>query len=170
MYWWYKAAELVRVGRAKRFGLITTNSLRQTFARRVVQAQLEGSLSLVFAIPDHPWVDTGDGAAVRIAMTVGEAGDHLGELLEVMDERPLEDGSSQITICTTRGRIQPDISLGASISQARLLKASEGLSSNGSMLGGRGFLVPPDSDLRGPEGIIRPIINGNDLLSDCLEG
>ena len=27
-------------------------------------------LSLVFAIPDHPWVDASEGA-VRIAMTVG---------------------------------------------------------------------------------------------------
>ena len=32
MYWWHKAAELVRAGKAKRFGFITTNSLRQTFA------------------------------------------------------------------------------------------------------------------------------------------
>ena len=77
LYWWHKAAELARAGRAKRFGLITTNSLRQTFARRVVQAQLSAKppLSLLFAIPDHPWVDTAEGAAVRIAMTVGTAGD-----------------------------------------------------------------------------------------------
>jgi hypothetical protein len=37
LYWWHKAAGLVRAGQARRFGLITTNSLRQTFARRVVQ-------------------------------------------------------------------------------------------------------------------------------------
>ena len=28
------------------------------------------AVALVFAIPDHPWVDSADGAAVRIAMTV----------------------------------------------------------------------------------------------------
>jgi hypothetical protein len=71
MYWWHKAAEFVRAGKTRRFGLITTNSLRQTFNRRVVQNQLSQSLALAFAIPDHPWVDTADGAAVRIAMTVG---------------------------------------------------------------------------------------------------
>jgi len=56
MYWWHKAAELVRAGKVSRFGFITTNSLRQTFARRVVEAQIVGSppLSLLFAIPDHP--------------------------------------------------------------------------------------------------------------------
>ena len=37
--------------------------------------RLEGEVlelleSLAYAIPDHPWVDTVDGAAVRIAMTV----------------------------------------------------------------------------------------------------
>ena len=30
MYWWDKAAELARAGKIKRFGFITTNSLRQT--------------------------------------------------------------------------------------------------------------------------------------------
>jgi len=154
MYWWARAAALVAHGQATRFGLITTNSLRQTFNRRVVQAALSGEpvlpvnalaghearmaaeragggkahwrdplgsgerargsggragsgeraslvgggragnagplmvpnahksvpdiahspacgVSLVFAIPDHPWVDSANGAAVRIAMTVG---------------------------------------------------------------------------------------------------
>jgi type II restriction/modification system DNA methylase subunit YeeA len=75
MYWWYNAAETVRNGQAERFGFITTNSLKQTFNRRVMQPFLEGDtppLVLRFAIPDHPWVDSTDGAAVRIAMTVAE--------------------------------------------------------------------------------------------------
>ncbi|MFZ4626523.1 MAG: DNA methyltransferase, partial [Rhodoferax sp.] len=130
MFWWARAAALVAAGGVQRMGLITTNSLRQTFNRRVVQAALDGHLplttpvgthdpathakqqtvrpelglpracrgvegqsnattsnatavagadtplnaqargQLVFAIPDHPWVDSADGAAVRIAMTV----------------------------------------------------------------------------------------------------
>ena len=36
MYWWHRAAELIRAGTARRFGFITTNSLRQTFQRRVL--------------------------------------------------------------------------------------------------------------------------------------
>ena len=73
MYWWHIAAESVRAEQARQFGFITTNSIRQTFNRRVIQAQLEAKnpLSLAFAIPDHPWVDAADGAQVRIAMTVG---------------------------------------------------------------------------------------------------
>jgi hypothetical protein len=42
MYWWHHAACLVRAGAARQFGFITTNSLRQTFNRRVVQAALDG--------------------------------------------------------------------------------------------------------------------------------
>ena len=76
MFWWDKAAGLARSGQVQRFGLITTNSLRQTFNRRVLEHHLsaEPPLSLLFAIPDHPWVDSADGAAVRIAMTVGDFG------------------------------------------------------------------------------------------------
>jgi hypothetical protein len=42
MHWWSRAADLVAKGKVKRFGLITTNSLRQTFNRRVVQTALDG--------------------------------------------------------------------------------------------------------------------------------
>ncbi len=71
-FWWQRAAELVRSGALRRFGLITTNTIRQTFGRRVIQSHLEAKqpLSLVYAVPDHPWVDDSQGADVRIAMTV----------------------------------------------------------------------------------------------------
>ena len=70
MFWWARAAALVAAGQVERMGLITTNSLTMIFNRRVVQSTLESGVSLLFAIPDHPWVDSADGAAVRIAMTV----------------------------------------------------------------------------------------------------
>jgi hypothetical protein len=76
MYWWHRAAQETSASRTRRFGLITTNSLPQAFNRRVVQAHLEhvNGISLAFAIPDHPWVNASDSAAVRIAMTVGAQG------------------------------------------------------------------------------------------------
>jgi hypothetical protein len=39
MFWWHHAAQLVAQGQLSRFGFITTNSLTQTFNRRVVQAR-----------------------------------------------------------------------------------------------------------------------------------
>jgi hypothetical protein len=53
MFWWHHAAAQVACGRARRMGLITTNSLRQTFNRRVVQAALDKG-TMHMAIPDHP--------------------------------------------------------------------------------------------------------------------
>ncbi len=73
MYWWDLAAKAVRNKQARRFGFITTNSIVQAYSRRLLDSHTKGAnpLHLVFAVPDHPWVDAEDGADVRIAMTVG---------------------------------------------------------------------------------------------------
>ncbi|MCB9184483.1 MAG: class I SAM-dependent DNA methyltransferase, partial [Flavobacteriales bacterium] len=73
LYWWDKAASLVGKARAKSFGLITTNSITQAYSRKLIDKHLSdrGQVSLRYAIADHPWVESSDGAAVRIAMTVG---------------------------------------------------------------------------------------------------
>ena len=172
LYWWHKAAELTRAGRAKRFGLITTNSLRQTFARRVVQTQMSAKppLSLLFAIPDHPWVDTAEGAAVRIAMTVGAAGELPGELLEVTGEEPQPDGSEKVSFKSHTGKISADLTTGADVTTAVELRANENLTSRGMMLFGDGFIVTPEEaaklglgKVRGLEKIIHPYRNGRDL-------
>ncbi|MCG3195523.1 MAG: hypothetical protein DIJKHBIC_04806 [Thermoanaerobaculia bacterium] len=82
MYWWNHAATLARRGEIRRFGFITTNTISQAFQRKVLERHLTAKdpLSIVFAVPDHPWVDSADGAAVRVAMTVAEAGERTGTL------------------------------------------------------------------------------------------
>ncbi|MDZ4405969.1 DNA methyltransferase [Prosthecobacter sp.] len=176
LYWWHKAAELVRTGKAQRFGLITTNSLRQTFARRVVQLHLSAKppLSLAFAIPDHPWVDTAEGAAVRIAMTVGVAGESEGDLLEVTEEEPHDDGSSIVKFAPTKhGKIFGDLTVGSNISNITPLKANYGLANPGVQLSGQGFVVTPE-ELTGLAGstrsaLLRPYITGRDLMQETRE-
>ncbi len=170
MYWWHKAAQLVREGQARRFGLITTNSLRQTFNRRVVQNQLGESLALAFAIPDHPWVDTADGAAVRIAMTVGARDTTAGDLYTVTDEKPDNEGASDVTMSHQRGTIQADLTVGAAVAEAQPLRANENLTARGFMLGGEGFLITHGEAVKfGLEknkalrSVIRPTRNGRDL-------
>ena len=76
MYWWDHAADLLARKKTvlRQFGLVTTNSISQVFQRRVMERHLNATnpISLVFAIPDHPWTKaTKDSAAVRIAMTRG---------------------------------------------------------------------------------------------------
>ena len=174
MYWWQKAADLVARGKVRRFGFITTNSMHQVFARRVVQAALtaRNPVSIVFAIPDHPWVDGAGNAAVRIAMTVADAGKHDGQLLTVVKEMPGPDGESLVTLQEQRGPILADLRIGADVASATPLLSNEALCSRGMSLHGAGFIVTPSQAetlglgrTPGLEKIIRHYRNGRDLTS-----
>ncbi|WP_018234415.1 class I SAM-dependent DNA methyltransferase [Thioalkalivibrio thiocyanodenitrificans] len=173
MYWWHIAASKVRYGEARQFGLITTNSLRQTFNRRVLEPHLSDSkkpLSLLFAIPDHPWVSANDGAAVRITMTVGGYGEQKGTLRHVVQESDIDDDAIDVVLNSRKGRIHGDLSVGANIAGVVKLMASGGLSSNGVMLAGSGFIVTDEEATALGYGadnaltnIIRDYRNGRDL-------
>ena len=64
-YWFVKAGEQVGAGKAKRVGLVSTNSIRGGANRRALQAALEGR-PIFEAWGDEPWVI--DGAAVRVSL------------------------------------------------------------------------------------------------------
>lgn len=146
MYWWHTAAEKVRSGEALRFGLITTNSLRQTFNRRVVSPHLNANnpLSIHFAVPDHPWVDTAMCAAVRIAMTVGVPGEKTGLLSKVATEEERGDEAAAIEFLNLVGLIQADLRVGADVGSVAALQANEKVSCPGVKLHGAGFIVSPE--------------------------
>lgn len=174
MYWWHIAAETVRHGQAQRFGFITTNSLRQTFNRRVLEPHLGDAkkpLSLAFAVPDHPWVDGNDGAAVRIAMTVGVAGEHLGFLRQVTREVPNEDREArEVQLSQRDGKLFADLGIGADVASADTLQANANISSPGVKLHGAGFIVTPEEaahlgleEIERLENVIRDYRNGRDL-------
>ena len=184
MYWWHQAAKLVRRGELRRFGFITTNSLRQTFNRRVVAGHLLPSptgretgdggvpLSLAFAIPDHPWVDASDGAAVRIAMSVGVAGETPGRLWTVIDEGGADGDAVKVQFSERRGRINADLTLGANVAGTMSLRANAAISSRGAQLIGSGFIVTPEQAatlglgrIPNLERHIRPYRNGKDLTA-----
>ncbi|MDX9734352.1 MAG: class I SAM-dependent DNA methyltransferase [Thermoanaerobaculia bacterium] len=169
MYWWNHAATLVRAARLTRFGLITTNSITQTYSRRIVERALKtgAPASIVFATADHPWVDSGNGAAVRIAMTVVAPGMGEGTLLDVVAEgAPDADGAVLPITRIWRGRIAPDLSLGPAASGIVALKANEALSFMGVTLIGNGFRLTSEeaSALGWPTSpVVRPFFMGRDL-------
>ncbi len=190
MHWWSHAAALVASGQLRRAGLITTNSFTQIFNRRVVQVAMAQGVELAFAIPDHPWVDSSDGAAVRIAMTVMRrkpaASPGLAEaisagegcLFNVLQELPGEQGEVNVVLAESAGLIHADLSVGANVSDALPLQANQNLSSRGVQLFGAGFIVTADEAAellplpRAGEGrgegrsastIIRDYRNGRDL-------
>lgn len=185
MYWWDKAAlaargwkpatEKARAKGTRRFGLITTNSLRQTFNRKVLEPHLadpKTPLSLTFAIPDHPWVDSGDGAAVRIAMTVAERGKAAGRLLTIAEEGKgqTEAEGRLVRFETQIGKIFANLRIGADVASAVALRANQNIAGMGVKLHGAGFIVTESEATRflaenTEEGRhhIRRFVNGRDL-------
>lgn len=170
MFWWSKAAAETAQGGCKRFGFITTNSIHQAFNRRVLEpflADTKKPLHLAYAIPDHPWVDSADGAAVRIAMTVGAPGKSEGILERVTAETAREDGENDVSLARSSGTLSADLKLGADLGSAVALGSNDKLAGMGVALHGSGFILQPEEAeslrLSGP-GVIKAYLGGADLL------
>ncbi|RST87523.1 class I SAM-dependent DNA methyltransferase [Aquibium carbonis] len=156
----------------RRFGFITTNSITQTFSRRVIERHMAAKepLSLVFAVPNHPWMKAVDKAAVRIAMTVAEKGDKEGMLAEVVSEVDLNTDTPQIGLETREGKVRANLTVGADLAAAKALVGNDLLSSPGVKLHGAGFIVTPAQArslglgaVVGLEQHILPYRNGRDV-------
>ncbi|MCB0596799.1 MAG: class I SAM-dependent DNA methyltransferase [Lewinellaceae bacterium] len=142
MYWWHKAATLVLDQKLKRFGLITTNSITQTKNRQIIEKHLQVGLKINLAIPDHPWVDSTDGAAVRIAMTIASCDQIIGELWKVIKETENNDDDGlKVQFAIQRGVIHSNLQVGAAINKAVPLKSNKDLVYQGVKLVGAGFIV-----------------------------
>jgi hypothetical protein len=172
MYFWDHAAKLVKARALVRFGFITTNSITQAFNRRVLEGHMAGGgLSIVYAIPNHPWPGDSDSAAVRVAMTVAEHGSLEGTLEAVIAEREVPDSAPEVTLAARRGMLHADLKIGPNLGSAVQLRANDGVSSNGMMLAGAGFQVA-DAEVPGvdPHGTartarrLRPYVGGRDLI------
>ena len=133
----------------------------------------------MMAIADHPWTKaTKDAASVRIAMTVVESATHgkaiapPGRFLQVVRESGLDSDDPIVDLIESEGTINSDLSIGVDVTQAKALRSNDGISSNGMMLAGSGFIVTiAQAELlglnrrEGLENHIRPYRNGRDLTS-----
>jgi hypothetical protein len=176
VYWWAKAARLLCSRSVRRFGLITTNSVAQSLNRKALAPFFDGEnrLHIAFAVPDHPWVDSADGAAVRISMTVAELGAGSGTLLAVTAESASGFDLPVVSYSTRTGVISPSLGIGANVDALSSLKANAGLAIKGFELGSQGFLLDSveakqwlrsDPSLRE---VLRPYVIGKDLkLGRC---
>lgn len=175
MYWWDRAADILtrRGSRLRRFGFVTTNSIVQVFQRRVVEQRIKAAqpISIILAIPDHPWTKAGkDSAAVRIAMTIVEAGAHEGVLREVVREDRIDTDEPLVAFAEQKGLINADLTIGADLTRARALLGNDALCSPGVKLHGDGFLVTREEAKRlglgrraGLSKHVREYRNGRDL-------
>lgn len=181
MHFWDEAASRLLAKMPKgqenplrRFGFITTNSITQTFSRRVVERHLAAKepLSLLYAVPDHPWLKASDKAAVRIAMTVAARSERPGKLAKVVSEKGLNTDTPEVRLEAAEGKITGGLRLGADMSKAGPLLSNESLSSPGVKLHGAGFIVTPREaaglGLGSVPGLEKHIVqyrNGRDLAS-----
>ena len=152
MHFWDEAATRLlrkpKKGRAnplRRFGFITTNSVTQVFSRRVLQRHMgaRNPLSLIYAIPDHPWLKAADKAAVRIAMTVAVRGKCQGTVATVDRESGLATDTPFVELEEQIGNINSNLKIGADVTSVQALMANDLLSSPGMKLHGTGFKVTP---------------------------
>ena len=175
MRWWHKAAMTVRDAEARRFGLITTNTLRQTYVRRAVEPFLTGErpLTLAFACADHPWVDASDGASVRIALTVCSRVRIPGVLLAVLSEQSGSAVSGEDAVQRFRqveGLINSDLTIGADLTGALTLRSNADICSVGMKTIGAAFQIDRATAeaiglgrVDGLDRFVRPYINGRDF-------
>lgn len=116
-YWFEKAREMIASGQAKRAGLLATNSIRGGENRRVLE-RIQDTGQIFMAWSDRPWIL--DGAAVRISMVGFDNGE---EPTRTLDDKPVS-------------RINPDLTIGAQVTQARTLTENEGIAFIGDVKGG----------------------------------
>ena len=173
MYWWDKAAKNLVNESLLKFGFITTNSIVQPFSRKIIDEHLSASpsISITFAIPDHPWVDSTDGASVRVAMTAAEKGEKEGLLQTVLvEEEPDTEDAKKVLLENKWGKIFSDLTIGANVVGAIELEANSKLSCVGYQLTGTGFILTFEEAkhlgfgiTQNLEKIIYPLRNGSDL-------
>ncbi len=153
-YWFAKAWQALQAGRARRVGLVATNSIRGGANRKVLEPIAE--VGAIFeAWSDEPW--TIDGAAVRVSLVC------FGEETEAARL----DGANI-------SRVSSDLSASASdLTQARMLVECSGASFQGITKGapfevGRAVAVSWLQSPLNPNGasnsdVIRPIVSGGDI-------
>lgn len=174
MYWWAVASDAVGGGTAKQFGLITTNSLRQTFSRKVIDISFSQNpgLSIRFVVPDHPWVDSTDGAAVRVTLTTVGASAEFGKVARVVREYSQEAGEIGVDLEFEEGHVASNLTVGVDPGKALVLKANRGIACVGYQLTGQGFVLSAEQAelLRasepGSSSLIRPLMTGRDLTQN----
>jgi hypothetical protein len=171
MFWWNTAAKLLKAGRISRFGFITTNSITQSFNRRVLMSHLSSGVRIVWAIPDHPWVDEATGAAVRIAMTCAATTSEPARIECVRSEyvKNRDTGVAHVEFARCVGsEISSDLRVGSDVTAVEPLQANQGFTGMGVALHGAGFILEPEEaeSLGYPSAsdVIRPYLGGRDLL------
>ena len=161
-YWFVKAGEQLRTGRATRVGLVSTNSIRGGANRRALQAATRDH-PIFEAWSDEPWVV--DGAAVRVSLVCFCRPDDEARRQRRLDGRPADEVHADLT--ARRG------GAGVDLTKAQRLRRNLGAAFMGDTKGGpfdvrgeqaRDWLREPVNPNGRPNSdVLRPWMNGMDV-------
>ncbi|MEZ5413691.1 MAG: type IIL restriction-modification enzyme MmeI [Opitutaceae bacterium] len=171
MYWWQRAALLLERGEIKRFGFITSKSIAQSFNQVVVEKILDVTnpkLRIDYAIPNHPWVDSVDGAQVRIAMTVLCRNHGTGILDNVSIESESDEyGEYDVSLDSQVGLITPDLKIGLNTFGLNELMSNSMTSCVGYQLTGTGFAIDSQTASRAEfVSVSHPLLSARDITQN----
>ena len=161
-YWFVKAGEHIKSGKAKRAGLVATNSIRGGANRRALQAATSAR-PIFEAWSDEPWVV--DGAAVRVSLVCFSCMDG-GSVLEVrLDGQSVDEIHTDLTAKSGGA--------GFDLTEAKCLSENGDVAFMGDTKGGsfdvsgdlaRDWLqLPSNPNGRTNADVLKPWINGMDV-------
>ena len=162
-YWFEKAGQQIASGKARRAGLVATNSIRGGANRRALQAATD-TRRIFEAWSDEPWVI--DGAAVRVSLICFTRGDDPCLSGAQLDGEPVDEIYADLTAHRDGA--------GFDLTRARRLPENAGVSFMGDTKSGpfdimgdqaRGWLrLPANPNGRTNADVLKPWVNGMDLV------
>jgi hypothetical protein len=157
MYWFERARSQIEGGMSRRAGLVSTNSIRDSNSRRVLD-KVTRNLQIFEAWSDEPWII--EGAAVRVSLVC------FGR--QIPDEQRRLDGNpvAQIHSDLTSGK--------TNLTLALRLHSNAGISFQGVTKGGpfevsrevaiKWLMAPLNPNGRPNSDVLAPIFSGGDLV------
>jgi type II restriction/modification system DNA methylase subunit YeeA len=160
-YWFEKARERVEAGKAKRAGLLATQTIRGGANRTVLERILEGG-GIFMAWSDRAWIL--DGAAVRVSLIGFDNG---SQTLRTLDGHPVDTIHSDLTSSTN-------------VTDAQRLPENSNLSFKGVTLEGpfditseqaeKMLAAPFNPNGRPNSDVVRRILKGRDVVQTNQNG
>ena len=161
-YWFEKTGQQIASGKAKRAGLVATNSIRGGANRRALQAATD-ALRIFDAWSDEPWVI--DGAAVRVSLVCFSRAEDASVAGARLDGESVDEIYADLTARTGV--------VGVDLTGVRRLPVNVGVAFMGDTKGGpfdiagdqaREWLrLPANPNGRTNADVLKPWVNGMDL-------
>lgn len=154
-FWFEKANDAIRAGKAERVGLVATNSIRGGANREVLKHAIE-TTRIFDAWDDEEWWDK--GTAVRVSLVCYG---HSGQGAQ-LDGEPVGEIYADLTVGSTDG-------FGVDLTKAKRLMENENITFSGTKKGGdfdipgsvaREWLKAPNPNGRPSADVVRPWVNG----------